>query len=139
MLRKFRGTALFLSRNGQAEIITLSLQHLTITMRTFCCRDVPLARGTDLIYCVLRKPDSHAEGMSLLLDGFNSCYKPSEWVADGEMEGKGFLERFHVVVTALAGVVGRMDTDTEVAAHHQHSDVETQSDTRAQSKVAQER
>ena len=42
------------------------------------------------------------------------------------MEGKGILEFGHVVVAALAGFVRGMDTYAEVAAHHEHADVEAQ-------------
>ena len=48
----------------------------------------------------------------------------SDGVADGEVEVEGLPEGFHVVVAAVAGVVGSVDADAEVAAKHQHTNVE---------------
>lgn len=62
----------------------------------------------------------------------------SEGVADGEVEGEGFAEGFHVVVAGAAGVVGGVDADAEVAAHHEHADVEAQAGAGAEGDVAQE-
>ena len=62
----------------------------------------------------------------------------SEGVADGEVEGEGFAEGFHVVVAGAAGVVGSVDADAEVAAHHEHADVEAQAGAGAEGDVAQE-
>ncbi len=43
-----------------------------------------------------------------------------EGIAYGKMEGKGFFERGHVVIASFAGVVGQMDSYTEVTAHNKH-------------------
>ena len=62
----------------------------------------------------------------------------SERVADGEVEGEGFAEATHVVVAALARVVGGVDTYAEVAADNEHADVEAQAYTGAEGEGAQE-
>lgn len=62
----------------------------------------------------------------------------SEGVTDGKVEGQGVLEGCHVVVAALAGVVGGMDSDAEVGAEYEHGDVETKSHTGAEGDVLEE-
>lgn len=50
----------------------------------------------------------------------------SEGVADGQVEAEALLEGGEVEIAAFAGVVGRMQTYAEVAAQHEHGDVDTQ-------------
>ena len=54
------------------------------------------------------------------------------------MEGEAVLERRHVVVPFAAGVVGGVNTDTQVSAQHQHADVVAQSHTGTQGDVLEE-
>ena len=48
----------------------------------------------------------------------NSAGTRLEGVADGEMEGQGFLKARKIKVAALARVIGSMDTNTQVGSHY---------------------
>ena len=50
----------------------------------------------------------------------------SEGVADGQVEAEAFLEGGEVEIAAFAGVVGGVQPDAEVAAQHEHGDVDSQ-------------
>lgn len=63
----------------------------------------------------------------------------SEWIAYREVEGEGASEVSHIVVGLFAGVVWSMDAYAEVAAEHQHSYIESQTGSRAEREIAQER
>ena len=65
--------------------------------------------------------------------------KSLEGVADGQVESQGVAERGHVVVASAAGVPRGVDADAEVGADHEHADVEAQTGSGAEGKVAQER
>ena len=54
------------------------------------------------------------------------------------MEGKRLLERLHVVVASMTGVVGRMDAYTEVAAYNKHAYVEAQTHSGTHGQIAEE-
>ena len=55
------------------------------------------------------------------------------------MESEGFAERLHVVISAVAGVVGGMYAYAEIGAHHKHADIQAQTGSGAEGYVAQER
>ena len=72
--------------------------------------------------------NAHIEGRprhAASLQGENVCVK-SEGVADGEVEGHGFPEIGEIVVALLAGVVGGVEADAEVATEDEHADVEAE-------------
>ena len=52
-----------------------------------------------------------------------------EWIADGEVDGKGILELGDVVVGGFACVVGIMDTHTEVKTEDEEVEVVAKSET----------
>ena len=68
------------------------------------------------------------QGILLL---YYSAGRQSERISDGEVESEAVAEALHVVVSAIACVVGSMYTDAEVATDYHHADIKPQSDTGA--------
>ena len=62
----------------------------------------------------------------------------SERIAYGKVEGKRLLERLHVVIATMTGVVGRMDAYAKVAAYNKHAYVETQTHSGTHGQIAEE-
>ena len=62
----------------------------------------------------------------------------SERVSYGEVERERVAERFHVVVSSSSGVVGEVYSYAEVAAHDEHSYVESESGSCAGGEILEE-
>ena len=66
------------------------------------------------------------------------CAKVSEGVTDGEVESERITEGCHIVVSAAAGVVRRMQAYAQIGAYHEHRDVEPQTAACTQREVFEE-
>ena len=66
------------------------------------------------------------------------CCSVLERVADGEMDGVGFLEAGDVEVAGRAGVVGEVEGEAPIETDDEESEVVAQADTRAQGEVVEE-
>lgn len=62
----------------------------------------------------------------------------AEGVANGEVIAEAFPEPGHVVVAGLAGVVGGMDTHTDIEADNDEVEVVTEAETGAESEFTSE-
>ena len=66
------------------------------------------------------------------------CCSVLERVADGEVDGIGFLEAGDVEVARRAGVVGEVEGEAPVETDDEETEVVAQADTRAQGEVVEE-
>ena len=66
------------------------------------------------------------------------CCSVLEWVADGEVDGVGFLEAGDVEIAGRAGVVWEVEGEAPVETDDEEAEVVAQADTCAQGEVVEE-
>lgn len=102
--------------------------HECIISTFFFCSNIKALISTLLDALIpYKKGKSRCHRLNLLDSLFlvSRWEERSEGIADGEVESKRVLERGHVVVAALAGVIRSVDANAEVTADDEHADVET--------------